>query len=133
MTLKKKIALSVSALLLIGIGITAGQYYFYNIKLPDISPRQVVEQYFAAVKEGDYKKAYAFVSLKYYHESYNQFIDRVVMYSPEMRLEVTKESMEDDKAVVDASVVVPLQFGSYTADSRMDLVRDKREWKIIHP
>ncbi|MDR1241197.1 MAG: DUF4829 domain-containing protein [Deltaproteobacteria bacterium] len=131
--LKKKAVWTILFLLLAGIGFAGSQYYLDNIKLPEVSPRQVVEQYFAAVKNRDYQKAYSLVSLRHYNNSYNQFIDRVSMYSPEMLLEIKGESIENDTAVVDARVVVPLQFGAYSSDSNMDLARVKREWKIIHP
>jgi hypothetical protein len=130
----KKTALSAAGLVLTAvIGIVAVRYYLDNIKLPEVSPRQVVEQYFEALKKQDYEKAYSFVSLRHYNNTFNQFIDRVAMYSPEMRLEVTGEIMDKDTAVVDTKVVVPLEFGSYSSDSNMDLVRVKREWKIVHP
>jgi hypothetical protein len=133
MAAKKKAALLIICLILAGSGYAGSQYYLDNIKLPDVSPRQVVEQYFAALKSEDYKKAYGFVSLRHYNNSYNQFIDRVEMYSPMMRLEVKGETIKDDMAVVDVTVTLPLAFGPYSSDSSMDLARDRREWKIIHP
>jgi hypothetical protein len=121
------------ALLLVLAGIAGIRYYLDHIKLPDVSPRQVVAEYFEALKDKDYKKAYTLISLRHYNNSYNQFIDRVTMYSPEMQLDITGETIQDDTAVVDARIVVPLPFGPYASDSTMDLVRVKREWKIIHP
>jgi hypothetical protein len=115
------------------LGFAGIRYYLDNIQLPAVSPRQVVEQYFAALKEKDYEKAYGLVSLRHYNNSYNQFIDRVSMYSPDMRLELKGESIENDRAVVEATVFLPLEFGPYISDAHMDLVRVKREWKIIHP
>jgi hypothetical protein len=130
----KKTALGIIGLVLtVIIGVMAGRYYLDNIKLPELPPRQVVEQYFEALKNQEYKKAYDFVSLRHYNNTFNQFIDRVAMYSPQMRLEVTGESIDKDSAVVDTKVTVPLEFGSYSSNSNMDLVRVKREWKIIHP
>jgi hypothetical protein len=130
---KKALLIAVCGILVIIAGTTGTQYYLDNIKLPEVSPRHVVEQYFEAIKSKDYKKAYDFVSLRHYNNSYNQFIDRVDMYSTEMILEIKGERIEDGKAVVETKVIVPLNFGPYTSDSSMDLVRIKREWKIIHP
>jgi hypothetical protein len=133
MKAEKKALWIITGLILVLTGVFGSRYYLDNIKLPEVSPRQVVEEYFAALKSQDYKKAYDYISLRHYNDSYNQFIDRVNMYSPEMQLDIQGESIKEDMAVVDAKVVVPLQFGLYTSDSSMDLVRVKREWKIIHP
>lgn len=118
---------------LAGAGYAGTQYYLDNIRLPEITPTQVVEQYFAALGQRDYKTAYAFVSRQHYFDSFNQFIDRVSMYSPEMTLKVNWEKLEEKTAVVNIAIVVPMRFGTYSSESQMDLVRDKREWKIIHP
>jgi hypothetical protein len=130
----KKTLLRLLCLLLVALlGLAGIRYYLDNIKLPPVSPRQVVEEYFAALKGKDYKKAYGLISLRHYNNSYNQFIDRVSMYSPDMRLEFKGENIENDTAVVEATVFLPLEFGPYISDAHMDLVRIKREWKIIHP
>jgi hypothetical protein len=130
----KKTALKgLCCLALVIMGVAGIQYYLDHIKLPAVSPRQVVEQYFEALKNKDYQRAYDLVSLRHYNNSYNQFIDRVSMYSPDMQLEVKGESITDDTALVETRVVLPLEFGPYSSDSNMDLVRIKREWKIIHP
>jgi hypothetical protein len=121
-----------AALALLGC-IAGGTYYLDNIKPPAVPPRQVVERYFEALRERDYKKAYSFVSLAHFNGSYNQFVDRVGMYSPDMGLEITGENIEKETAAVHVAVSLSLPFGPYRADSDMDLVRVKREWKIIHP
>lgn len=133
MTVKKKAFTLLLALLLVATGFAGFQYYYDNIKLPDLAPRQVTEAYFEAVKRKDYETAYTFVSRRHYPDSFNQFKDRVDMYSPKMRLEVAGEGITDDKAFVDARIFVPMTFGLYSAETRMNLVRVKREWKIIHP
>ncbi|MDR2669788.1 MAG: DUF4829 domain-containing protein [Desulfovibrio sp.] len=125
--------LLLGCLLVAAAGVAGVQYYLDNIKLPAVSPTQVVEEYFAALKSRDYKKAYALISLRHYNNSFNQFIDRAAMYSPDMHLEVTGESVANDTAVVAARVLLPLEFGLYSSDSSMDLVRVQREWKIVHP
>ncbi|MDR2801097.1 MAG: hypothetical protein LBB52_07525 [Desulfovibrio sp.] len=130
---RKTVLAVVCALALVFTGIFGIRHYLDYVRPPAVSPRQVVEEYFEALKSKDYKRAYSLISLRHYNNSYNQFIDRVSMYSPEMRLEVTGETVRGDTAVVEARVVVPLQFGPYSSDSNMDLVRVKREWKIIHP
>ncbi|MDR2161455.1 MAG: hypothetical protein LBO77_04865 [Desulfovibrio sp.] len=109
------------------------RYYLDNIKMPAVPPRQVIAEYFAALKERDYKKAYEFISLRHYNNSYNQFIDRVSMYPQDMQLEIKDEAIEKDTAVVAAKIFVPMGFGPYISDANMDLVRVKRQWKIIHP
>jgi hypothetical protein len=133
MTRRKKAALLVGCLLVAAAVVGGVQYYLDNIKLPAVSPTQVVEDYFAALKSRDYKKAYGFVSLRHYNNSFNQFVDRVDMYAPDMHLEVTGESIAKDTAVVATRVLLPLEFGLYSSDSTMDLVRVQREWKIVHP
>ena len=133
MTGKKKAFALLVALFLAVAGYAGVRYYYDYVKLPEVSPRQVVEQYFAALTFEDYEKAYSFVSLRHYHDSFNQFKDRVDMYSPEMRLEILQEGIEDDTAFVDARIFVPMSFGPYTAETRMKLAREKREWKIVHP
>ncbi|MDR1489897.1 MAG: DUF4829 domain-containing protein [Desulfovibrio sp.] len=130
---RKTVLMVFCAVAIVLIGIFGIRYYLDHVRLPEIAPRQVVAEYFEALKGKDYKKAYSFISLRHYNNSYNQFIDRVSMYSPEMQLEVAGETIKGDTAVVDARVVVPLQFGPYSSYSNMDLVRVKREWKIIHP
>ncbi|MDR0239898.1 MAG: hypothetical protein LBI88_06685 [Deltaproteobacteria bacterium] len=133
MTTKKKAFTLLLAFILAAAGYVGVQYYFDNIKLPDLSPRQVAEAYFEAVKRKDYAQAFAFVSRRHYFDSFNQFKDRVDMYSPEMRLEIVEEGIRDGTAFVDAKIFVPMAFGPYTSETRMNLVRAKREWKIIHP
>jgi hypothetical protein len=134
MAAKKTIAGIAAALVLVAAGMAAYRHYLDHIRPPEISPRQVIEKYFAAVNSKEYEAAYAFVSSRHYHESFNQFVDRVNLYSPAMRLEVTGERLEEDgTAVVEARIVVPMAFGPFTADTRMDLARMRREWKIIHP
>ena len=133
MTVKKKAFTLLLALVLAAAVFAGIRYYYDHIKLPDLSPRQVVEHYFAALMFMDYEKAYAFVSLRHYSDSFNQFKERVDMYSQEMRLEIVGEGIEGDMAFVDARIFVPMTFGPYTAETRMRLVREKREWKIIHP
>ncbi len=124
--------------LLIAAALIAGayagvQYYLDAVKPPEIAPAQVVERYFDALQNGRFEEAYNLVSRRHYFESFNQFIDRVSMYSPEMTLEILQEKIEGTAAVVSIHIVVPLRFGIYASDSEMDLVRDKREWKIVHP
>jgi len=133
MAITKKVIALALALGLIAAGAAGIQYYYDNIKLPDISPRQVFEQYFEAVKRKDYEKAYSFVSLQHFRYSFNQFKDRVDMYSPNMRLEILGEIIEKDAALIEAKTYIPMTFGLYASDTRMKLVRVKREWKIIHP
>ena len=132
-TTRKTVLGILCVLLPVLIGVAGIRYYLDHVKLPAVSPRQVVAEYFEALRNKDYKRAYAFISLRHYNNSYNQFIDRAAMYSPEMQLEITGETIKDDTAVVDARVVVPMSFGLYSSDSNMDLVRVRREWKIIHP
>jgi hypothetical protein len=132
MTTRRAIRL-VLALVLTAAACAGIQYYYDHVKLPDLSPRQVIEAYFEAVTRKDYEAAYALVSRQHYPDSFNQFKDRVDMYSPEMRLEIAGEGIADGKAFVDARIFVPMAFGPYTAETRMNLVRMKREWKIIHP
>ena len=132
MTAKRAIRL-IAALALAAAAFTGIRYYYDHIKLPDLSPRQVTEAYFEAVKRKDYETAFAFVSRRHYPDSFSQFKDRVDMYSPEMLLEITGEVIADGTAIVDARIFVPMAFGPYTAETRMNLVRVKREWKIIHP
>ena len=132
-TVKKKAFTLLLALILAAAGFAGIRYYYDNIKLPELAPRQVTEAYFEAVKHKDYEKAFAFVSRRHYPDSFSQFKDRVDMYAPEMRLEITGEDIENDMAFVDAKIFVPLTFGPYTAETRMTLVRVKREWQIIHP
>ncbi|MDR2076781.1 MAG: DUF4829 domain-containing protein [Desulfovibrio sp.] len=130
----KKKALAVVCLILAGLlGFFGTRYYLDNIKMPEVSPRQVVEDYFAALKAQDYDRAYGLISLRHYNNTINQFKDRVSMYSPEMELEIKDETITEDTAVVVVRVLVPLGFGPYISDTNMDLVRDKRVWKIIHP
>ncbi|MDR1685316.1 MAG: hypothetical protein LBR82_02545 [Desulfovibrio sp.] len=133
MTIGKKATLLLGCLLVAAAGVAGVQYWLDNIKLPAVSPTQVVEDYFSALKGRDYKKAYGFISLRHYNNSFNQFIDRAAMYAPDMHLEVTGENITKDTAVVATRVVVPLEFGLYSSDSSMDLVRVQREWKIVHP
>jgi len=133
MTMKKKALALILALCLVAAGVAGIQYYYDNVKLPELAPRQIIEQYFEAVKRKDYEQAYAHISRRHYHDSFNQFKDRLDMYSPDMRLEITGEIIENGTAIVEASVFIPMHFGSYTANTRMSLVRVKREWKIIHP
>lgn len=131
---KKKIVLKIALIIVLAVVLFGGgRYYLDNIRPPEVSPRQVVEQYFDFLKKHNYKEAYELVSRQHYHDSYNQFIDRVSMYSPEMRLKVEEEILEKDKAVVNIQVFVPMEFGDYNSVTSMDLVRVKREWKIIHP
>jgi hypothetical protein len=130
---KKRIILLLCLCALLGIAFAGREYYLDNIKLPELSPRQVVDRYFAALKNKEYKQAYELVSLQHYNDSFNQFIDRVSMYSPAMLLEAQDERIEKDRATVSLKIAVPMQFGLYSSDSDMDLVRIKREWKIIHP
>jgi len=134
MTVKKKALALIIALVLAGVGGWTGiQYYYDYLKPPKIAPKQVVEQYFEALKLESFEEAFAMVSHRHYPDSFNQFMDRVSMYSPDMRLEISGETMEDDMAFVEAHIVVPMRFGPYEADTHMTLVRVKREWKIIHP
>lgn len=129
-----KVPVKVALVVLLLLGCAAGGvYYLDHIKAPSVPPRQVIENYFAALRERDYQKAYSFVSLQHFNGSYNQFVDRAGMYSPDMRLEITGESIAEDTAAVHVNVSLTLPFGPYQADSDMDLVRVKREWKIIHP
>jgi hypothetical protein len=133
MRVKRKALWVLLAVLCAG-GTWAGiQYYLDNIKPPATPPGQVVERYFEALKRRDFAAAYAMVSRRHYFESFNQFIDRVSMYSPDMTLEVTQEQLEEAGAVVMVRISAPLRFGLYSSDSEMDLARDGREWKIIHP
>ena len=133
MKYKKAAAILMLTLALAGAVYAGTQYYLDNIKLPNIPPGQVVERYFAALGERDHKAAYAHVSRQHYHDSFNQFIDRVSMYSPDMTLKVNWEKIEEKTAAVSVSIVVPMRFGTYKSESEMDLIRDKREWKIVHP
>ena len=133
MTMKRKVCVLLLALFLVSAGAAGARYYYDNIGLPPVSPRQVIERYFAALKLQDYEKAYALVSLRHYHDSFNQFMDRVNMYSPDMRLEIAGETIGQGTAFVEGRIFVPMAFGPYTADVRMDLARIKREWKIVHP
>jgi hypothetical protein len=131
---KRKAALKILCLLgIAGIGIAGFQYYLDEIRPPALSPRRVVEEYFTALKNREFKKAYEFISLRHYNDSFNQFVDRAGMYSSAMRLEITGENIREGSAVVDVRVFVPLEFGPYSSDANMDLIRVKREWKIIHP
>lgn len=131
---RKKILISAVILLALAGSAYAGtQYYLDNVKAPEIPPTQVVERYFAALRSKDYKLAYAMVSLDYYHESINQFVDRVSMYAPDMLLEATAETIEENTALVEVHLVIPMRFGTYESDSTMRLVRARRVWKIIHP
>lgn len=132
MTAKRAIRLILAFALAVA-GVAGVRYYYDHIKLPDQSPRQVIEAYFEAVKRKDYETAFVFVSRQHYPDSFNQFKDRLDMYSPEMGLEIVAENITDDTASVDAKIFVPMTFGPYTAETRMNLVRVKREWKIIHP
>jgi hypothetical protein len=125
---KKSLALAVSVACLAGI-----LYYYDNVKPPETAPGQVIERYFEALKIKDYEKAYAMVSRDHYPDSFNQFVDRVNMYSPDMRLEIKGETVENDTASVEVDLAVPMNLGVFTTLARMDLVRVKREWKIIHP
>ncbi|SDD56982.1 hypothetical protein SPACI_052580 [Sporomusa acidovorans DSM 3132] len=130
----KKTVLSALALLVfLGLAAGGGFYYYENINPPDLTPGQVIEQYFAAVQKGDYQKAYQMVSRQHYHDSFNQFIDRVSMYSPEMTLQVQGETIDNNKAVVNLHIFIPLEFGPYSSNTSMDLIREKREWKIVCP
>lgn len=133
MNRKKLAALAVAVLLLGGGGYAGTQYYLDNIKLPEVSPRLVVEHYFAALEKGEFKRAYDMVSHEHYFESLNQFTDRVSMYAPDMMLEVRGERLEEKAAVVEIHIVVPMRFGTYSSDTEMSLIRAKREWKILHP
>jgi len=136
MTLKKKALALILALGLAGLiaaGVAGIRYYHDNIKPPALAPRQVIEQYFEAIKRRDYQKAYSFVCLRHFRNSFNQFRDRVDTYSPDMTLEFTGETIDKNTAVVDLEVSVPMGFGLYKADGRMYLVRVKRDWKIITP
>ena len=130
---KKIIILVLAIAAFIGVAYAGIQYYLDNIRPPKIAPAQVVEQYFSSLQKKDFKLAYSLVSQEYYHESVNQFIDRVSMYDPDMILEVSLEKIEEKTALVEVHIVVPLRFGIYESDSTMQLVRAKREWKIIHP
>ncbi|MDR1856369.1 MAG: hypothetical protein LBR22_04325 [Desulfovibrio sp.] len=129
----KKIFIALAFLFIIFIGYSGYIYYLDNIKLPEMTPSTTVEKYFEAVKSEDYKNAYAFVSQQYYHDSYNQFVDRMKTYSTEMSVQITGETINDTKASVTARIIVPMNFGPFTTESVIDLVRDKREWKILHP
>ena len=55
------------------------------------------------------------------------------MYAPDMKLSILGENIVEGAATVDVRIEVPLKFGLYKSDSTMDLVRVKREWKIMHP
>ena len=131
MTAKKK-ALAL-ALVITVAGFAGIRYYYDYVKPPETAPGQVIERYFEALKINDYEKAYALVSRVHYPDSFNQFVDRVNMYSPDMRLEIKGETVENDTAFVDIDIAVPMNSGIFTTLARMDLVRVKREWKIIHP
>ncbi|MCL1890004.1 MAG: DUF4829 domain-containing protein [Desulfovibrionaceae bacterium] len=133
MTRKKKALALISALVLAAAGMAGVQHYYDNIKLPETSPRQVIEHYFEALKLNDYEKAYALVSHWHYPDSFNQFVDRVNMYSSDMLLAINGEIIEEGMAFVEIGIIVPMTFGTYTANTRMTLIRVKREWKIIHP
>jgi hypothetical protein len=133
MTVKKKALTLLLASVAASLCFAAHQYYHDNIRLPDRSPRQVAEDYFEAVKRRDYERAFALVSRRHYPDSFNQFKDRVDMYSPEMRLEISAEGVEEGMAFVDATIFVPMSFGLYSSETRMNLVRVGREWKILHP
>ena len=133
MTGKKKVIALLLTLALASAAAAGIRYYYDNIKPPDLSPREVFEQYFDAVKLKDYEKAFSFVSRRHFTYSFNQFKDRVDMYSPRMRLEITGETIENDLAVIEAKTYVPMTFGLYASDTRMKLIRIKREWKIMHP
>jgi hypothetical protein len=130
---KHKASAIILALVLAAAGVAGTRYYYDNVKPPEISPGQVIERYFEAVQRKDYATAYAFVSRRHYPDSFNQFKDRVDMYSPDMLLKITGETINDGAASVEARTFVPMLFGLYEADTRMSLVRVKREWKIIHP
>lgn len=131
--IKKKWLSTLALLVFLGLAAGGGLYYYENIKPPDITPRQVVEQYFTAVQKGDYRKAYQMVSSRHYHDSFNQFIDRVSMYSPQMTLQVQAETIDKNKATVNMHIFIPLKFGPYSSNTSMDLIREKREWKIVSP
>lgn len=133
MSLKKIVILTIFLLTLAGSGYAGTQYYLDYVKAPEVTPARVVERYFTALQSRDYQQAYALVSLDYYHESINQFVDRVSMYAPNMVLETTAETIEENTAVVDVHLVIPMRFGTYESDSTMQLVRAKRVWQIIHP
>ncbi|MDR2726278.1 MAG: DUF4829 domain-containing protein [Candidatus Adiutrix sp.] len=129
---RKALALAL-ALALAAAGLAGRQYYLDHIKLPETGPSRVVERYFEAIKLKDYEKAYALVSRRHYPDSFNQFVDRVNMYSPDMSLTINGESLEENAAFVEIDIIVPMAFGPYAANTRMALARVKREWKIIHP
>lgn len=131
--IKRKWLNGLALLVFLGLAAGGGFYYYENIRLPDVTPGQVVEQYFTAVQKGDYRKAYQMVSSRHYHDSFNQFIDRVSMYSPQMMLQVQAEAIDKNKAIVNMHISVPLKFGPYNSNSSMDLIREKREWKIVSP
>lgn len=133
MSIKKKVLWALFILVCAGVSYVGGQYYLDNVKPPDVSPGQVVERYFDALNKRELEDAYNMVSRKHYFESFNQFVDRVSMYAPDMVLEVNWEKIEDTVAVVNVNITVPMRFGIYSSESEMDLVRAEREWKIIHP
>jgi hypothetical protein len=131
----KLLGLLLAAAIVIGGAWFGYQYYLDNIKLPAVGPSEVISRYFEAVKKGDFKTAYAMVSRAHYPDSYNQFIDRASMYSPQMKLTITGESIDEKQqtAHVTLHVTVPLRYGLYASNTGMDLARVKREWKIMHP
>ncbi|MDR2725845.1 MAG: DUF4829 domain-containing protein [Candidatus Adiutrix sp.] len=133
LTVKKKARALVLALVLLAASLAGLRYYYDHVRLPETGPGRVIERYFEALKLKDYEKAYALVSRRHYPDSFNQFVDRVNMYSPDMSVSINGETIEEGAAVVEVGISLPLAFGPYTADTRMALVRVKREWKIVHP
>ena len=130
--MKKIIALVAVALLAFG-GWYGWQYYLDNVRLPETGPSQVVATYFEALQNRDFTRAYDMVSHVYYADTINQFRERTSMYAPDMTLTVVGERMGEGTAVVDVTIEVPLRFGVYRSEASMDLVREKRHWKIVHP
>lgn len=133
MTRKKILGVLFLVAITIGGGYFGIQYYLDNIKLPDVAPAKVVDAYFSALQKQNFKAAYDMVSRIHYVDSINQFVDRTSMYAPDMKLSILGENIVEGAATVDVRIEVPLKFGLYKSDSTMDLVRVKREWKIMHP
>lgn len=131
--MKKVIALLAAVVVLAAGGWYGWQYYLDNVKLPETGPSEVVANYFAALQKRDFASAYDMVSHVYYVDTINQFKDRTSMYAPDMTLSVIGEHMGEGTAVVDVRIEVPLRFGTYKSESTMDLIREKRHWKIVHP
>lgn len=117
----------------VGLALALGGMIYILAGPPGERPETVVEKYFQAIRGADFQAAYRHVSRREYHETFQQFTDRVSRYPAEMEIRVTSVDVSGRRATVYANYRAPSAFGSYNATGTMELVIEGRKWKIVTP